>query len=316
VKLPEFVDVSDAVLREIARRHGVDGAGPFTRLPDTGIYNAHFLLGEHLVVRVPRDHPGHVAALRRETVAVPAVRKAGVRTPALIAFDDSRELLNSPYAIYERVSGQHLESLDLEPAALAGVWRDLGRDLARVHGITADDLGSPLPPPSTLPDPRTLVDNHASAGWFSSSEARWLMAWLERLAPTALTPTPSRFVHGDMQATNVMVRADPPTDLALIDWGSGAWGIAVDDLAVLPLSAVPFMLHGHRELAPLDDDANVEARIVWRHVQLALLLVPRGPLPGFSWAERPLSMLLEILGFFAADPPEPWRGLGPRARAT
>lgn len=34
-------------------------------------------------------------------------------------------------------------------------------------------------------------------------------------------------------------------------------------------------------------------------MQLALLLVPAGPPSGFTWAERPLGMLLEILGFFA-----------------
>jgi hypothetical protein len=57
-------------------------------------------------------------------------------------------------------------------------------------------------------------------------------------------------------------------------------------------------------------------RIVWRHLQIAMLNVTRGPLPGFSWAERPLGMLLETLAFFAADPPPPWRGLGPRAGAN
>jgi hypothetical protein len=33
---------------------------------------------------------------------VPAARVAGVRTPALIVFDDSLDLLPVPYAIYER----------------------------------------------------------------------------------------------------------------------------------------------------------------------------------------------------------------------
>jgi hypothetical protein len=87
----------------------------------------------------------------------------------------------------------------------------------------------------------------------------------------------------------------------------------VDDLAVVPLRAVPFLLQGHRDLAPVDDGEHIEARIVWRHLLLTLWLVPRGPQPGFSWAERPLSILLDTIAFFAAQPPELWRGLGPGA---
>jgi hypothetical protein len=177
--------------------------------------------------------------------------------------------------------------------------------------VCPDATNASLPPPGRLPDPRELVEAHASAGWFTRSEATWLARWLARLAPIALRPLPTRFVHGDTQATNIIVRTDPLRYAALIDWGSAAWGVAVDDLAVVPLGAVPFILRGHRDLAPLDDDAHVEARILWRHLLLALWLVPRGPLPGFSWAERPLSMLLETLAFFATRPPEPWRGLGP-----
>jgi hypothetical protein len=65
VDLPEHVAVSEAQLRAIARRYGVDG--PVVPLAETGIFNAHYLLGKRLVLRVPRAHPGHVEALRRRT---------------------------------------------------------------------------------------------------------------------------------------------------------------------------------------------------------------------------------------------------------
>src|SRR5215470_791118 len=42
----------------------------------------------------------------------------------------------------------------------------------------------------------------------------------------------------------------------------------VDDLAVVALRAVPFMLEGYRESVQIDADPDLEARIVWRHVQL------------------------------------------------
>src|SRR5262249_19074523 len=83
------------------------------------------------------------------------------------------------------------------------------------------------------------------------------------------------------------------------------------DFAGVPSRAVPFMLAGHREIAPLDADQTAEARIVWRHLQLALWSLPRGAVPSRSWAERPLAMLLEVLRFFADPPDERWRELGP-----
>jgi hypothetical protein len=73
------------------------------------------------VLRVPRGAPPFVAAIRKESVAVPAARAAGVRTPALVAFDDSLDLLPVPYAIYEQVHGEALGLLDLVESTVVGV---------------------------------------------------------------------------------------------------------------------------------------------------------------------------------------------------
>src|SRR5438067_1611974 len=80
-------------------------------------------------------------------------------------------------------------------------------------------------------------------------------------------------------------------------WGSSGWGDPAWDFAGVPLRAVPLLLQGYRTAAALDGEATAEARILWRHLQLALLVLRRGPLPGRSWAERPLAMLLEIMRF-------------------
>jgi aminoglycoside phosphotransferase (APT) family kinase protein len=263
------------------------------------------------VLRIPRNHPKHIEALYREAIAVPAARQAGVRTPARVVLDDTCDLVDVPYVIYERVHGVTLANVELAPHVSGWQWLELGRDLARLHAVTAGDLAAPLSTQKALPDPRELVESRSSDGWFTSSEARWLVAWLDRLVPMALTPVPSRVLHGDSQASNVMVRTNPLRYLAVIDWGSAGWGDAADDFAGVALRAVPFMLQGHRDLAPLDDDDSGEARILWRHLQLGLFTLPRGAVPGRSWAERPLAMLFEILRFFLAVPGEPWAQLAP-----
>ena len=120
---------------------------------------------------------------------------------------------------------------------------------------------------------------------------------------------PRRFLHSDLQTTNIMVRGALLAYLALLDWGSAGWGDPAWDFAGVPLRAAPWLLAGHREVALLDNDETAEARVPWRHLQLALLVLRRGPLPGRSWAERPLAMLLEIMRFLIQLPTGVWRDL-------
>lgn len=309
--LPDHVDVSPNTLAAIAARHGLD-ATDVERLPETGIFNAIYRLGDGAILRIPRNHPKFVAAARHEAVAVPAARAAGVLTPRLIAFDDSLELLPIPYTVYERVPGVPLESVGLDPADAAHIWRAHGRNLALAHvGVSVAGEVARLPRQTAEPDPRGLLAERVDEGWLSPLDARWLGRWLDRLAPAALEPTPIQFLHGDSQATNIMVSGSPPRYEAVIDWGSAAIGDAALDFAGPPLRAVPSMLAGHREIASLDGDSAAEARVLWRHLQLSIWTLPRGASPGLSWAERPIPMLLEVLRFFAEPPDDRWRQLGP-----
>ena len=104
MQLPDFPPMSADTLEAIGERHNLR-AGEISPLEDVGIFNSIYLVGSEYVLRVPRVAPPFVAAIRKESVAVPAALAAGVRTPALIAFDDSLDLLPVPYAIYERVHG-------------------------------------------------------------------------------------------------------------------------------------------------------------------------------------------------------------------
>src|SRR5215212_10100763 len=300
--------MSSKTLEAIGERHNLR-AGEILPLKDVGIFNAIYLVGGEHVLRVPRDAPPFVAAIRKESAAVPAGRAAGVRRPALVAVDTSMELLPVACAIYERVHGETLGALHLGPEDTPGVWHDVGRDLARLHQGVGEHGPVANLECESLPDPRPMPGELASAGYFTAEEARWLSGWLDLLAPFALAPLPKRFRHGDLQTTNDMVHPDPSTYLALIDWGACGWGDAAHDFAGIPLRAVPFMLAGYREVAPLTEDDTAEARILWRHLQMALYLLGRPPQPGRSWAERPAAMLLEVTRFFLGSPGRPWTDL-------
>jgi len=296
----------------ISELHGL-GVETFSRLPSIGRFNAIYLLGDDLILRVPRNDPHFVAALTRETVAVPAARAVGVRTPRLIAFDDSLTLLPTPYTVYERVRGGALELLGLEPATTPAVYRDLGRDLARLHsGVEPDSAAGKLGAPN-LPqdDPRSLTQELAAAGYFSVVEARWLSRRFDRLPPLLQAPGDHRFLHGDTQATNILVRPGSLEYLALIDWGGCGWGDPALDFSGMPLGAVPDVLAGYRELAALPDDKSAEARILRYHLYFALVNVQNAPQPLHSWGERPLGYLLDTMRFLLDPPNERWADLRP-----
>jgi hypothetical protein len=86
----------------------------------------------------------------------------------------------------------------------------------------------------------------------------------------------------------------------------GALNDAAFDFFGLPLRAVPFVLGGHRSVAPVDGDEGAEARILWRHLWFALRILPRGAAPGMSWGGRPLAWLLEVFRLFQETDDPRW----------
>jgi aminoglycoside phosphotransferase (APT) family kinase protein len=314
MKLPAAVPIPDDALAAIRKRFGLPRVGlqPF---PHAGIINSVYVLGNDLVLRVPRNHPAHVAQAYREATTIPLAVAAGVQTPALVAFDDALDILPVPYLIVERVPGVNYESLDRDPHRDPEVWGALGRDLARLHAVVrpqSDERGQP--DYATADDPRRLVEHRVEDGWLAPLEGGWLQRWLDRLEPLATRPVPPRLTHADVQMSNVLVDPDTPSYLALIDWGCAHWNDAAFDFLAMPLEAVPFMLAGHREVAPLDEDEAAEARILWRRIQLLLSTLPRGAAKDLAWGERPVTWLVDLLRFFLETTDERWKAIGPAER--
>lgn len=81
--------------------------GPWVALPSTGLANRIFATPD-VVLRVGTDHPDGLVDARTESVAAPVARAAGILTPRLIAFDDTRTLVERPFSLWERVHGEPL----------------------------------------------------------------------------------------------------------------------------------------------------------------------------------------------------------------
>ena len=76
----------------IVARHGLR-THTWTRLASLGSTMTIFLLDNLYVVRIPRNQPEAIAGIQSDPIVIPVVRRAGVRTPQLIAFDNRCDLL-------------------------------------------------------------------------------------------------------------------------------------------------------------------------------------------------------------------------------
>lgn len=305
---PPFPEITTDHLHAIAEQHNL-GVDTFVLLPQIGIINRIYQAGEEYILRIARIHPRSFAVARREAIVVPLARNSGVRTPELLVMDDSCAILPAPYTIYERVQGATLGLLDLEPDDTPAVWRDVGRDLALLHiGVPQTEATAELEP-VMVGEPYLWIDELAEAGHFTGMEARWFTQWLDRLETASPASVADHCLHGDNQTTNIMVGAERLAYRAIIDWGNTGWGDPALDFAGIPMRAVPYLLAGYREIAPVADDETAEARILRRHLTLALHNLRQEPEPAHSWAEKPLTFFTEIMRFSLETTDERWRSL-------
>lgn len=292
----EFLDRVTA----IGRRHGV----PPEQVTEVagGVANRGLVLGDALFLRVAR--PGFEDDLRKEAGVVPVALSAGVLTPAIVEYDDSRELIDAPYVVMELVHG-------IEPTEVPS---GLAEQLARVHGVEPTDL--PGVPQDDRDDPWRTVDSLAERGYLDSGTAKWLSGWFTRLADRFDRNEPKVLIHGDVAAHNLL--AGPDGELrALIDWGDAAWAPRGMDFAKLPLEHVAAILPDYiRQTrtsntgrAPQEDE--VAAAALWFHLDWGLGKLTAAPWPNQRhWTAPPATRILALLKFFTTTtPPTPWSTL-------
>lgn len=290
-----------ATLERFIAAHGLGGRA-IVPMRATGVANDIWALGDDLVLRVGRDWDEAWADARTESVAVPAAREVGVKTPALVVFDDSGAVIDAAVTVYERVLGDTMGLVLDARADWSRAMRGIGRDLARLHlGVHhVHDPRGWLDDPGAE-DPRSWISQCAA---LLGDELDVFARWIDRLEPvTRTTPVP-RFLHDDVHAFNVMV--DPNGDyLALLDWGDAGWGDPALELATFAIDWIDPLLQGYAEAAPELADDTFEGRVLWNQIGHSLRKTAR-PRPGKS-AALGLARLHRLAAFA--------RTAGPRWRA-
>jgi aminoglycoside phosphotransferase (APT) family kinase protein len=299
-----FLELTAEQLRSVVKRHGIAvGSEGVHRLDSLGIVHSIYALGHSFVLRVPKHHPYAVADAYTGSVAAPAAVAAGVSTPRLVVFDESLDIMPVPFSIFERVHAEPLSKrVGTVPQAHQPIWHELGRQLATLHTnatAVADPHGY-LDPHTRLHDPEPLLSDLERNGYLGNEAAPWVRDVLRRLHPAVPPPnTYRRFIHGDVTATNVLIRDD--AFHSIVDWDDAGWGDPAMDLVSLPLRVIDAALAGYRSVTPLDGDDSAEQRILWDKVIGALARLRLTPTPPLAPAwPTPSGRLFDLLAA-AAD---------------
>ncbi len=276
----EYVpDPVDAILGAYGVR------GPWEALHNTGVANRVYATRE-VVLRVATDHPEALSDARTESVAAPVAHAAGVVVPRMLAFDDSRELVDRPFSLWERVNGETLGLFSSNPDSMPSTWHAVGRQLAVLHSRVdqCDDPRGYLDEPGRNPDLGAPLAQLLSIGRVDDTLAQEIGVLIEELRPAVHAATSVCFLHNDVHDMNIMCTRDDSL-LALLDWGDAGWGDPTIEFAQIPLSAIPYVMAGYRDVAPgLLGDAP-EARIVWDKLDYAMEGLAEDPSAAFPLDE-------------------------------
>jgi len=256
------------------RTHGLP-TGPLEPIVGQAVVNWVFLVGETHVLRVNRPTVETDDAYT-ERIAVPAVRAAGIETPALLLFDDSRDVLDSVVTVYEQSPGKALGRLPIHPAKLPDLYRALGRQVAILQQrITAIDDPHGWLDLEEVVDSRAVLETARRDGRIDALTDEWLARWIEQLHAAFAAPREKVFAHNDLHAFNTLVDPETGAFVATIDWGDAGWMDPSTDFDTVPLWAVPWMLEGYEREGGTVDEGFI-GRILWDAVGTLL-----------SWEDHP-----------------------------
>ena len=173
-------------------------------------------------------------AVDREYRVMAALKDTGVPVPEMVLYEDDPAILGTKFYVMERLNGRvvHDSSLpDLRLEDRAAAYRDLARILARLHKVDYEAVD--------------LSDFGRTGTYFERQITRWTKQWqlsktreipeIDDLADWLPRNIPdderTSIVHGDYRIGNVMLDAEAPRLVGVLDWELSTLGHPFADLA-------------------------------------------------------------------------------------
>jgi aminoglycoside phosphotransferase (APT) family kinase protein len=227
----------------------------------TGKHNTSYYVlgaGDELVLRIsPPDDAGFLFYERRMMAQEPqlhALLRAETSVPVaeILAFDDSRVLVDRDYLLMERLPGMPLTEAALSKSQMDGVFEQVGAYLAQMHALVADRYGylgshRPMQPQPTWPEAfavmwNKLLDDVVACGGYTREEADAMRRLLDVYRPHFEHNAPASLLHMDVWSQNILVDGAGRVT-GLVDLDRALWGDPEIEFAVLDycgISEPPF----------------------------------------------------------------------------
>lgn len=249
--------------------------GNATRSQVEGVANSVWFAGDH-VVRICKDVE-LLSDSYTESVAAPVALAAGVKTPRMIAFDDSREIVDSVFSVFERVDGETLAMTPhlKDPEAF---FISLGENLRVLHdGVTeVDDPQNFLDPGWS---PNVVETIHRNPHRVPDHVAQWVMS-NQHLFPAEYVGQ-RVFAHQDLHPSNILVQDGQLA--SIIDWGDAGWSEPAVDLRYVPARYMHSALQGYGESPGLL--ARVRTHLLDQFLYALAMERSYGPMGDSAWDE-------------------------------
>jgi aminoglycoside phosphotransferase (APT) family kinase protein len=246
----------------------------------TGKHNTSYYVrgsGDELVLRIsPPDDAGFLFYERRMMAQEPQIHtllraETAVPVAEIVAYDDSRRLLDRDYLLMERLPGEPLTDAGLTVPQTDGVLTQVGIYLAQMHALVADRYGylgahRPMVPQSTWVKAFTvmwnrLLDDVVACGGYTVEEADAFRRLLEIYRPHFDRPVPASLLHMDVWSQNILVD-DSARVTGLIDLDRALWGDPEIEFAVLDYCGIsePAFWQGYGRPRDTSFPAQIRAR--------------------------------------------------------
>jgi len=246
----------------------------------TGKHNTSYFVegaGYEWVLRIsPPDDAGFLFYERRMMAQEPALHallraESTVPVAKILAYDDSRRLLDRDYLIMERLPGLPLTDMTLKPRQLDRVLEQVGGYLAQMHALVSDRYGylgahRPMAPQPTWLEAFTvmwnkLLDDLVACGGYTTEEADAFRRLLEVYRPHFDRAVPASLLHMDVWSQNILVN-EAGCVTGLVDLDRALWGDPEIEFAVLDYCGIsePAFWRGYGHARDISFPAQIRAR--------------------------------------------------------
>jgi aminoglycoside phosphotransferase (APT) family kinase protein len=246
----------------------------------TGKHNTSYYVygaGDEWVLRIsPPDDAGFLFYERRMMAQEPQIHallraETAVPVAEILAYDDSRSLLDRDYLLMERLPGQSLTEAGLAGHQVDRVLEQVGVCLAQMHALVADRYGylgahRPMTPQSTWVEAfavmwKKLLDDVVACGGYTPEEADAFRRLLDVYRPHFDRPASASLLHMDVWSQNILVDTQGRVT-GLVDLDRALWGDPEIEFAVLDYCGIsePAFWRGYGRERDTSFSAQIRAR--------------------------------------------------------